>query len=184
MIDILLWPIRFLHRLVLRAIVFLAIGQVWANKFRSFLTSLGIIIGVLGVGRWLPPGSTACRAIVLNQFEDLRRQEDVDLGQCAREQALRHELDRRQNVHIRSPPPPRQGTAGRRTTLTPTCNSNWSVSFGKENLQGVNVTGIWPEWHEIEDRQVVYGRPFSKIDDQENRQVCLINEQGIEELNL
>jgi len=30
----------------------------------------------------------------------------------------------------------------------------------------------------------VYGRPFSRIDDAENRQVCLINEQGIEELDL
>ncbi|HCT44957.1 MAG TPA: hypothetical protein DF699_07070, partial [Phycisphaerales bacterium] len=69
-------------------------------------------------------------------------------------------------------------------TLTPGCRTSWDVSYGKKVEQGVRVTGIWPTWHEIEDRQVLFGRPFSRIDDDENRQVCLINEQGIEELNL
>ncbi len=41
------------------------------------------------------------------------------------------------------------------------------ASFRGKVLQGVRVQGVWSEWHEIEDRQVIYGRPFSSIDEEE-----------------
>tara|TARA_R110002072_G_scaffold42064_3_gene117414 strand:+ start:14908 stop:16173 length:1266 start_codon:yes stop_codon:yes gene_type:complete len=173
-------PVRAVRRLVLQSL-FIALAQVWANKARAFLTSLGIIIGVLGV-TVVAAGLDGMQGYVLNQFEGIGAKKMWIWGNVPESKRsvmswtdakmstyeARLILDKAQAVD----------------TLTPTCNSNWSVSFGKENLQSVNITGIWPAWHEIEDRQVVYGRPFSKIDDQENRQVCLINEQGIEELNL
>jgi putative ABC transport system permease protein len=46
------------------------------------------------------------------------------------------------------------------------------------------VTGIWPTWHEIENRSVVMGRPFNSNDEEKALQVCLVNEGAIEELRL
>ena len=45
----------------------------------------------------------------------------------------------------------------------------------------VRCERAWAEWHEIEDRDVIFGRRLSRIVIEEKRQVCLINEQAIEE---
>tara|TARA_R110002073_G_scaffold118918_1_gene258674 strand:- start:587898 stop:589163 length:1266 start_codon:yes stop_codon:yes gene_type:complete len=161
--------------------VFLAIGQVWANKVRATLTALGIIIGVVGV-TVVAAGLEGMQGFVLTQFEDIGAKKmwlwgdvpedkrtvmswtDVKITTYEANLILQH--------------------AQAVETLTPACRTSWNVMNGKKAAQGVRVTGIWPAWHEIENRQVLYGRPFSRIDDSENRQVCLINEQGIEELDL
>lgn len=180
MIKLLLSPIVFILRLLWQT-VFLAIGQVWANKVRAVLTALGIIIGVLGV-TVVAAGLDGMQGYVLTQFEDIGAKKmwlwgdvpenkrsvmswtDVKITTYEANLILEHA----ENIE----------------TLTPGCRASWMVANGKKVSQGVRVTGIWPAWHEIENRQVVFGRPFSRIDDAENRQVCLINEQAIEELNL
>jgi len=48
----------------------------------------------------------------------------------------------------------------------------------------VPVHGIRPVWHEIEQRFVTIGRTFSSIDEESKRNVCLINDKGIEEFAL
>jgi putative ABC transport system permease protein len=69
MIKLLLSPIVFVLRLLWQT-VFLAIGQVWANKVRAVLTALGIIIGVLGV-TVVAAGLDGMQGYVLTQFEDI-----------------------------------------------------------------------------------------------------------------
>jgi putative ABC transport system permease protein len=180
MLKILLSPVVFVLRIVWQT-VFLALGQVWANKIRAVLTALGIIIGVLGV-TVVAAGLDGMQGYVLNQFEGIGAKKmflwgnvpddkrtvmswsDVKITTYEANLILEH--------------------AETIETLTPGCRASWSVGYGKKVEQGVRVTGIWPTWHEIENRQVLFGRPFSRIDDAENRQVCLINEQGIEDLNL
>ncbi|MBL4809598.1 MAG: ABC transporter permease [Phycisphaerales bacterium] len=180
MIKLLLAPIVFIVRLLWQT-VFLAIGQVWANKVRAILTALGIIIGVMGV-TVVAAVLDGMQGYVLTQFEGIGAKKmwlwgnvpdekrsimswtDVKITTYEANLILEHA----ENIE----------------TLTPGCRASWSVANGKKVSQGVRVTGIWPAWHEIENRQVVFGRPFSRIDDDENRQVCLINEQGIEELEL
>jgi hypothetical protein len=51
-------------------------------------------------------------------------------------------------------------------------------------VEEARVTGIDPAWHKIENRSVVLGRPFSLIDNQEARYVCLINPGAKEKLHL
>ncbi|HCT44956.1 MAG TPA: hypothetical protein DF699_07065, partial [Phycisphaerales bacterium] len=67
--KVLLAPVFFVLRLIWQT-VFLALGQVWANKIRAVLTALGIIIGVMGVtgvGTLL----NAMESYVLDQFEGI-----------------------------------------------------------------------------------------------------------------
>lgn len=180
MIQLLLKPILFVLRLLWQT-VFLAIEQVWGNKIRSMLTALGIIIGVVGV-TGIASALDGMQGYVLTQFEGFGAKKMWVWGQVpdSKREVMSWTdakitiyeanliLDHAESVE----------------TLTPTCQASWNVAYGKKVAQSVRVTGIWPQWHEIENRQVILGRPFSRIDDAENRQVCLINEQGIEDLNL
>ena len=180
MMKVLLAPIAFVVRLLWQT-VFLAIGQVWANKIRAVLTALGIIIGVMGV-TVVAAGLEGMQGYVLNQFEGIGAKKMWLWGEVPdSKRSVMSWTDAKLSLHeARLISEHAEGIE----MLTPTCRASWDVANGRKVEQGVSVTGIWPAWHEIEDRQVLLGRPFSRIDESENRQVCLINEQGIEELNL
>lgn len=180
MIQFLLKPVLFVMRLLWQT-VFLAIEQVWGNKVRSFLTALGIIIGVMGV-TVVAAGLDGMQGYVLTQFEGIGAKKMWLWGQVPdSKREVMSWTDAKVTIYEANLILDHAVTV---ETLTPTCQASWNVTNGKKVAQGVRVTGIWPQWHEIENRQVILGRPFSRIDDAENRQVCLINEQGIEDLNL
>ncbi len=159
----------------------LALGQVWANKMRALLTALGIIIGTFAT-IFVIGSLTGMRDYVLGEFESFGARKmwvwgDVpdskrtvmswdDVRMTTYEANL--VLDKAPSI----------------ADLTPMCGTSADVAFGKKAKQGVRVRGVWPEWHDIEDRDVVYGRRMSRIDVEERRQVCLISESTIEELNL
>ncbi|MCA9275169.1 MAG: ABC transporter permease [Phycisphaerales bacterium] len=161
--------------------VFLALGQVWANKVRAVLTALGIIIGVVGV-TVIAAGLQGMQGYVLKEFEGFGANKmymDGNVPESKR--AVMSWTDVKlttYEAHLI------EDNTESIKAITPQSGARWDVSYGKKVAQGVRVTGIWPKWNEIENREILFGRPFSKIDDAENRQVCLINEQGIEELNL
>jgi putative ABC transport system permease protein len=50
-----------------------------------------------------------------------------------------------------------------------------TVRAGEKSVENVNVTGIEHSYHEIEHRPIIMGRTFSVIDDEQVRQVCLID---------
>ncbi len=180
MLKLFLSPIALILRLLWQT-VFLAIGQVWANKVRAVLTALGIIIGVLGV-TVVAAGLDGMQNYVLTQFEGIGAKKmwlDGEVPESKR--AVLSWTDVKVTAYEANLILEHAETI---ESITPVCSSGWTVANKKEVKQGVRVTGIWPTWHEIENRQVIFGRPFSRIDDHENRQVCLINELGIEELNL
>ncbi len=180
MFKLILSPIVMLIRLLWQT-VFLAVGQVWANKIRAMLTALGIIIGVMGV-TVVAAGLDGMQSYVLTQFEGIGAKKMWVWGDVPEnKRSVMNWTDVKITTYEANLILEHAETV---ETLTPGCRANWNVANGKEVAQSVRVTGIWPSWHEIENRQVLLGRPFSRIDDDENRQVCLINEQGIEELNL
>ena len=177
---ILLQPFAIILRFLWQT-VFLALGQVWSTKVRSILTALGIIIGVLAV-ILVMSGLSAMQNYVLGEFERFGARKMWVWGEVPHDKRTvmswsdvklstyeaRLILDRAESIE----------------SLSPECSNSWDIRAGSEQQSSVRVRGIWPEWHDIEDRQVIYGRPFSTIDVNENRQVCLINDQGIEELKL
>jgi len=180
MLKLLLSPIALILRLLWQT-VFLAIEQVWANKVRAVLTALGIIIGVMGV-TVVAAGLDGMQGYVLTQFEGIGAKKMWVWGNVPEDKrSVMNWTDVKITTYEANLILEHAETV---ETLTPGCRANWNVVNGKKVAQAVRVTGIWPTWHEIENRQVLLGRPFSRIDDDENRQVCLINEQAIEELNL
>ena len=171
-----LFPIRFIWQTV-----FLALGQIWANKTRAVLTTLGIIIGVFAV-IVVTAILSGMKGWVLNEFETFGAKKMYLWGRVPESMRTTMSwteaklsiaeadliLERAPSIDI----------------LTPLCDNRWDIAYGPKLLRAVEVAGVWPEWHEIEDRNVIYGRPLSRIDVEEARAVCLVNETAIDELGL
>jgi putative ABC transport system permease protein len=68
--------------------------------------------------------------------------------------------------------------------ITPMYFTGATVRSADESRQSISVTGVWPDWHEIEKRVAIKGRPLIQTDIDEIRNVCLINDKGIQELQL
>jgi len=162
--------------------IMLALSQIWVNKTRSFLTALGIIIGVASVTSVIAALS-ALKTKVLTEFEAFGaskmfifpdRPDDSPRNKYPWESVRLkpHELEL-----IRENCPSI-------LDLTPQTSLGASIQYESELRDGVNVTGIWPGWHEIERRDVIMGRPFSSLDVQDAKQVCLVNDKAIGELRM
>jgi putative ABC transport system permease protein len=165
---------------VLFQTVFLAIGQLFANKIRSLLTTLGIVIGVAAVVATVAAVS-GLRSFVLSEFETFGTRKVFIDGD--RPESMRHKIGWRE-VQLKVPEVLAiQEYCDAIEIINPHWMGGYTVESGTVTID-VGVTGIWPAWHDIENRQVIHGRPFSRIDEEERRQVCLVNEQGVDELML
>jgi len=162
--------------------VLLALRQIWSNKLRSILTALGIIVGVASTTAVIA-ALTGLKTKVLSEFETFgaarlyvfpSRPEGVPRNTFPWEK-------------IRLKPNEAIALQEQCTTLkglTPISEASLSVQSDAETLDGVSVTGIWPAWHATENRQVIVGRPFSQVDINNARQVCLINDLAVRDLKL
>ncbi|MEM1184692.1 MAG: ABC transporter permease [Planctomycetota bacterium] len=173
-------PAIVLGRLFVQTVL-LALGQVWANKTRAMLTALGIIIGV-GSVIGVVGGLTGMQKYVLGEFETFGARKMWIWGRVPDDlEGVLNWTDVKvtlyeANLLLENAPSI--------DILTPMCGTNEDIAYGRRLERGVRVEGVWPEWHEIEDRSVIFGRPLSRIDIEEERQVCVINEVAIEELRL
>ena len=163
----------------------LALGQIWVNKTRAILTTLGIVIGVSSVTAVIAV-LTGLKENVLGEFEQFGTNK----------------------IFVFPRPPEDEGGGRRRRNLdtnilfqasdfdgmlqncpsvsafTRVCDVRRNIAHGGRSEEGVSVTGIEPSWHEIENRSVVVGRPFSLIDQAHARPVCLINAKVQDALQL
>ncbi|MHC5115067.1 MAG: ABC transporter permease [Planctomycetota bacterium] len=162
--------------------IFLALGQIWANKTRSFLTTLGIIIGVASVTAVIA-ALTGLKTMVLTEFETFGankmfifpdRPDDAPRNKYPWDQ-IRLKPSELEALSENCPSIRR---------LTPITTFGAVIEHGDKRQEGITITGIWPSWHEIERRQVMMGRPFTPSDQEAAHQVCLVNESAIDELGL
>ncbi len=179
-LGIILTPLFVFTRLFVQTVM-LAIGQVWANKMRAMLTALGIIIGVGSVIA-VVGGLTGMRNYVLGEFESFGAKKMWIWGTVPED--LRTTINWTDVKLTIAEADLLLENAPSIDMLTPMCSMSVDIAYGRRIQRGVSAEGVWPEWHTIEDRGVIYGRPLSKIDNDQKRQVCLINEVAIDELRL
>ncbi|HEX8913609.1 MAG TPA: ABC transporter permease [Humisphaera sp.] len=160
---------------------FLALGQIWANKLRAMLTTVGIVIGVASVTAVIA-ALTGLKQNVLAEFETFgtnkifiipRPPEGQD--RAIRVADLRFEPDLFEGLLDHCPSV---------KAVTRQTGSTKTVSFGSKSESNVDVQGIDPSWHDIENRRVTTGRTFSLTDNLNARPVCLINAALQEKLGL
>jgi putative ABC transport system permease protein len=162
--------------------VTLALGQIRANLLRSFLTTLGIIIGVASVTAVIA-ALTGLKTRVLSEFETIGANkvyifpDRPDGVSRERYPWSRVRLNQNELVALTEHCPSI-------SQLTPTADRSMNVRYREREVSGVTVKGIWPTWHEIERRSVLMGRPFTATDEEKSLPVCLVSEEAITELDL
>jgi putative ABC transport system permease protein len=169
-----------LVRLLLQT-VFLALSQIWANKVRSLLTTLGIMIGVAAVVATVA-AVTGLKQFVLNEFESLGAKKVWIWGD--RPESLRHKISYRDVWLTQDELRAIVEHCPSIAKITPHWFGGYEIRNGTVIKQGITVIGIWPDWHDIETRTVTMGRPLSRTDEQQALNVCLINDKAIDELQL
>ena len=163
--------------------VYLALGQIWANKTRSILTTIGIVIGVASVTAVIA-ALTGLKAKVLAQVETLGtnsifispKRPDKGPLQHTSWWTIRFKPEHFDNLLDHCPSVAqfgRQTWAGR-----------YTVSHRDKSVESVTVRGVEPACHKIDSRPVTIGRPLSVIDEMQVRQVCLIDPKLRNDLRL
>ena len=160
----------------------LALGQIWSNKTRSALTTIGIVIGVASVTAVIAALS-GLKASVLTEFESVGTTTIYAQPERPKEGKFRnypwHKLQFRAKDF--------EGMLEDCPSLAVYTPASWNqktVRFGEKTVENMLIRGINSSWHEIENRSVIQGRPFSVIDEEQGRQVCLITEEVKKELQL
>jgi len=162
--------LRFLYQSI-----YLALGQIWANKMRSFLTMLGIIIGVASVTAVIAALS-GLKAKILTEFKSFGGTNTIFM------QPTRPTTGPMQNADwwdIRFRPEhfdnllnhcPSVSRLGRQCGV-----GRFTVTFLDQSVERVQVTGAEPAAYLIQGRTVSLGRLISEMDERQARQVCLID---------
>ena len=179
--EILLFPL-YLLRLMLQS-TFLALGQIWVNKTRSILTTLGIIIGVASVSAVIAAMEGMNRKILEN-FEMFGTRKIFmwpERPQTGPQKNAPFWLLRFQPEHFEG--------------LLENCPSveyrslianvgRYAGRFMDQTVESVSLTGVEASWFKIENRPIVFGRPFSMLDESQGRYVCIITTQLRDKLHM
>jgi putative ABC transport system permease protein len=173
-------PFAFLR--LLTQSVLLALAQIWANKARAALTTIGIVIGVASVTTVVAV-LTGLKQNVLSEFEAFGTNKMYILPQNPTEGPLHNAP-----WHvIRFTPEQFDGLRKHCPSvgdLTRVGFFDTSAQAGGRSLELVRIMGIDPSWHRVENRSVQIGRPFSVVDIREARPVCLVPPEVRDKLRL
>lgn len=162
--------------------VYLALGQIWTNKTRSILTTIGIVIGVASITSVIA-ALTGLKANVLRDFESLGTNKIFIIPHWPRQGRFKNASWR----IIRFRPQQFEGLLERCPSIedyTMMTDRSQAIYYGVHSIDVARVYGINPAWHHIENRSVIMGRPFTLIDEENGWQVCLINSKVRDELRL
>lgn len=162
--------------------IVLALSQIWANKIRGILTTIGILIGVAAVSAVIAL-ITGMKERVLNEFEAFGTNKIFIEPHWPR--SGRSTMSWRQIMF-------RVGDFDQLLEHCPSVakfthlhHDRGTASYGsKVEEENVNVYGVDPDWHDIERRWVTLGRPLSVLDNTLRRPVCLINQTVRDKLEL
>jgi putative ABC transport system permease protein len=162
-------PLIFLRLLYQSA--YLALGQIWANKTRSILTTLGIVIGVASVTAVIA-ALTGMKTKILSQVETFGTNTIMIQPWISSEEQFN-------NIPwwiIRFTPEQLDGMLEHCPSIARFSKvaggGQHTVKYGERSVRNVEVSGLEPDWHEIQNRPILFGRRFSVIDQDHN--VCLI----------
>jgi putative ABC transport system permease protein len=173
-------PMLFV-RLLFRSVC-LALAQIWANKVRSILTTLGIIIGVASI------------TAVIAALTGLKAKVMADLETFGTNQIIIFPLQPDTGPKKNASPRMIQFTPELFEGLLEHCPSvvrftrvsgrDTPVRYRERSLENVMVRGIDSAWHTLESRPVLVGRPFSYVDEMQGRMVCLIDPELRDKLQM
>jgi putative ABC transport system permease protein len=155
--------------LIIKEIIAVAMGAIRANALRSFLTTLGIIIGVAAVIAMVALGEGAQRSVE-QQIQRMGtnvltiRPGQSMFGGVSREGTTRLTVEDAQAL--------KDGGAGL-LTIAPEVSSRAQVVFQRWNSNN-QIVGTWPEYFGIYDHNLTIGRYFNDGEVQGRRRVAVL----------
>ena len=160
--------------------VLAGLREIWAHKFRSVLTMLGIILGVSSLVAMsaLVAGMEKGATDALVSIGGLQkvRVEPADLPVDQR-----HLSDQAVGITINDVFALAQG-APLVTRLSPEMRLPGWVSAEGRNFRPWLLTGVWPVALEMYEHEIGHGRMFNELDDEMARSVCVIGTATRDEL--
>jgi putative ABC transport system permease protein len=152
--------------------------EIWAHKFRSLLTMLGIILGVSSL--------VAMSALVAGMEKGLRealiamgglekvrveQQEELPIYQ-------RHLTDQATGVTLRDVHALKNG-ASLITDVSPTIEvfgyrDRTALTHKDKMMRPFVFAGVWPNALKMNEHRIEHGRMFNSVDDEDARSVCVI----------
>jgi putative ABC transport system permease protein len=158
-------------------IIRVALDAIRANKLRSFLTMLGIIIGIAAVIAMVALGEGAQRTVqarleglgtnVLTVRPGQQFMGGVDRG-GARLTARSADALVRDGQYI--------------SAVAPEMERRFQVTYGGSNAN-VQVVGTWPSYFQVQNHRLAYGRLYSDGEDRGRRRVAVVGSRFGERLN-
>jgi putative ABC transport system permease protein len=165
----------------LRESVGIALGGVRANKLRSFLTLLGIIIGVAsviavvsfveGLNRFVTQKllNAGANVFVVDKYGFITSQEAFDAANKNPDVTLEDGDALREGMHHAS-------------MVVAETGSSAPVRYRAKVLKGITINGRGAGYDLVDDLTIEHGRHLSELDDGERRPVAVIGPEVGEEL--
>jgi putative ABC transport system permease protein len=159
-------------------IFMVALSAIRANKLRSALTMLGIVIGVAAVITMVALGSGAQKA-VQDQIERL----GTDLLSVYAGQSFMHGVASQDRVSLTiDDATALDKVGGVLKNIVPELSGNRQIKLGNSNIN-VSVIGTTPNYIEVNNYKIEAGRMFTRGDDDARRRVAVIGWAIPDELN-
>jgi putative ABC transport system permease protein len=156
------------------------VREIWAHKFRSLLTMLGIILGVSSLVAMsalisgMEKGAKEA-LVAIGGLEKVRIEpQDIPIDQ-------RHLTDQAVGITINDVLA-LQENAPLVTRLSPEMRLSATVSAHGKSFRPWMLIGVWPVALEMSEHVVEHGRMFNEIDDEMARNVCVIGTETRNEL--
>jgi len=150
-------------------IILVALGAIRANKLRSLLTMLGIVIGVGAVITMVALGSGAQKA-VQDQIERL----GTNLLTIYPGQSFMRGVASGERVSLTMDDAKAlENTSPVIANVVPEIAGNQQVKYGNQNIN-VNVNGTTPNFLRVQNYALIAGRMFTTGDDEARRRVAVL----------
>jgi putative ABC transport system permease protein len=150
-------------------IVRVALQSVRANKLRSFLTMLGIIIGIAAVIAMVALGEGAQR-----QVQERLQGLGTNVLTVRPAQAFMGGVDRGESVRLTTTDAEALSREPRAiASISPEMNRRQQVQHGGRNAN-LQINGVWNTFFDIQNHRLEYGRLFTAGEDRGRRRVAVL----------
>ncbi len=144
----------------LHDIIISALSAVWAHKLRSFLTMLGIIIGIFAVTALISVGQSS-NAAVTEQIEGLGSNL---LTISIRDSRADLDLDDVEGM----------GNLPGVGSVSPYISSAYTVKNGAASMEDITVAGVMTDYQDIREYELTSGRFISERDNTNRLKVAVV----------
>ncbi|QOR36617.1 ABC transporter permease [Clostridium sp. 'deep sea'] len=153
----------------------ISLSAIWAHKMRSFLTMLGIIIGISSVITVVSMGQGSRKSIEGN-FEDFGVNRVIIYLNGRTEDVTNKDRLTEEDIKALQ-----KNFSETTVAISPTKNMLASSTVNKKSAN-ITISGVYDNYNSIEEKKILLGRYLNENDLQNRRDVIVIGEDLAEEL--